>query len=102
MKTVAVEKSSLDACVAAAQRHRVVLTRQGRPVALMVGLSEMDQEQLDLGSSDRFWKLITARRQEKTISRAALEKAVAARTRPRARSERRRTNGSPSAKRTIR
>jgi hypothetical protein len=81
MKTVAVEKASLDACVTAAQRQRVVLTREGKPVALMVGLSEMDQEQLELGSSDRFWKLITARRKEKTISRAALEKAIEGRAR---------------------
>jgi antitoxin (DNA-binding transcriptional repressor) of toxin-antitoxin stability system len=102
MKTVAVEKSSLDACVTAAQRQRVVLTRQGRPVALMVGLSDMDEEQLELGSSDTFWKLITARRKEKTISRAALEKALEARTPPRPRSERRRRNGSPSDKRTVR
>jgi hypothetical protein len=76
MKTVAVEESSLNACVTAAQRQRVVLTRQGRPVALMVGLSEMDEEQLELGSSDKFWKLITARRKEKTISRVELENAI--------------------------
>jgi antitoxin (DNA-binding transcriptional repressor) of toxin-antitoxin stability system len=96
MKTVAVEKSSLDACVTAAQRQRVVLTRQGRPVALMVGLSQMDEEQLELGSSDKFWKLITARRKEKTISRAELEKAIDVRVRERSRGNRRRTNGSPS------
>ncbi len=40
----------------------------------------MDAEQLELGSSDKFWRLITARRKEKTISRAALESAVEART----------------------
>ena len=85
MKKVAVEKTSLDACVSAAQRQRVVLTRDGRPVALMVGLAEMDEEQLELGSSDTFWKLITARRKEKTMSRAALEKAIEARARREAR-----------------
>jgi hypothetical protein len=88
MKTVPVEKASLKACVTAAQRQRVVLTRQGRPVALMVGLAGMDEEQLELGSSDKFWKLITARRKEKTISRAALEKAIEARNRSRAHSKR--------------
>jgi len=33
----------------------------------------MDKEQLQLGSSDKFWKLITQRRTQRTISRTALE-----------------------------
>lgn len=31
---------------------------------------------LSLGSSDKFWELITQRRQEKTMNRAALEKMI--------------------------
>jgi len=60
MKRVAVENSSLDACITAAQRQRVLLTRRGRPVA-KDGLSHMDEEELELRSSDKFWKLISAR-----------------------------------------
>ncbi len=33
----------------------------------------MDREQLELGSSDKFWKLIAKRRGQKTMSRAKLE-----------------------------
>ncbi len=38
MKTVGLEETSLDACVAEAQYDRVVVTRNGTPVALVVGL----------------------------------------------------------------
>jgi len=34
----------------------------------------MDKEQIELGSSPEFWKLIETRRKEKTISRAQLER----------------------------
>jgi len=36
----------------------------------------MDKEQLQLGSSDKFWKLITTRRSQRTMSRTALEQRV--------------------------
>lgn len=37
----------------------------------------MDEEQLQLGSSRKFWKLVEGWRKEKTISRAELEKKLA-------------------------
>jgi hypothetical protein len=43
----------------------------------------MDAEQIELGTADKFWKLITARRKEKTMGRAELEQAVEARNRRR-------------------
>ena len=67
---------SLDRCVIEAQRDRVVILRDGRPVALMIGVEGLDEEQLELGSSDRFWTLIGERRREKTLSRAELEQRV--------------------------
>jgi hypothetical protein len=36
----------------------------------------MDPEQLELGTSDKFWKLIAARRKQKGISRGKLEKKL--------------------------
>ena len=50
--------------------------RKGRPVALIVGVEGMDAEQLELGSSDKFWKLIARRRKQKGIRRAKLEKKL--------------------------
>ena len=62
--------------VSQAQQERVVIVREGRPVALIVGVEGMDPEQLELGSSATFWKLIQARRKQKGISRAKLEKKL--------------------------
>ena len=76
MKVVGLEQASLDTCVNDAQRERVVITRNGKPVALIIGVEGMDKEQLELGSSDKFWRLIAERRTQKTLSRAELEQYV--------------------------
>lgn len=81
MKRIGLEQATLDGCVAVAQRERVVITRQGKPVALIIGVAGLDDEQLELGSSDKFWKLITARRAERTMSRAELEQEIDNKTR---------------------
>jgi antitoxin (DNA-binding transcriptional repressor) of toxin-antitoxin stability system len=61
MKQVGVEQSDLKSCVGAAQRERLLITRNGKPVALLVGVEGIDAEQLQFGSSERFWKLIARR-----------------------------------------
>ena len=76
MKAVALEKSNLGTCIDEAQRDRVVVLRNRKPVALIVGVEGLDREQLELGSSDRFWRLIEERRREKTITRAELERRL--------------------------
>ncbi len=76
MKVVSLEQAVLDSCIEDAQRERVVLTRNGKPVALLVGIEGMDEEQLQRASSDRFWTLIAERRAQKTISRTELERKV--------------------------
>lgn len=76
MKTVTVEKSDLRMCIEQAQHGRVVVTRDRKPVALIVGVEGLDREQLELGSSDKFWRLIEERRSQKTITRAALERRL--------------------------
>lgn len=76
MKMVSLEKATLDACIEDAQDERVVITRNGKPVALIVGVEGMDKEQLELGSSDKFWRLVTERRTQKTLGRAELERKI--------------------------
>ncbi len=83
MKTVVLEKSDLGACVEKAQRERIVVLRNRKPVALIVGVEGFDREQLELGSSDHFWRLIESRRKEKTISRDEIERRVKRRLRSR-------------------
>ncbi len=76
MKTISLEQTTLDTCIEQAQQDRVVVTRDGRPVALIVGIEGMDEEQIELGSSSAFWTLIQARREQKTINREELERRL--------------------------
>lgn len=77
MKVIGLDKVDIDECVKDAQHERVVLTRRGKPVALLVGVAGMDLEQIALGHSDEFWQLIRERRGQKTMSRAELDKQLA-------------------------
>jgi hypothetical protein len=76
MKTVDIQTTNLDACVVDAQSDRIVITRGGNPVALVVGVEGLDAEQAQLGASDDFWRLIADRRKEPTIDRSVLEKKL--------------------------
>jgi len=70
------KQATLDTCVNNAQRDRIIITRNGKPVALIIGVEGMDEEQLQLGSSNKFWKLIAERRAQKTVSRTRLEQYI--------------------------
>ena len=76
MRQMNVDKADLASCVSQAQHGRVVLTRKGKPVAIVVGVEGLDREQIELGASDKFWKLIVKRRKQKTLNRAALERKI--------------------------
>lgn len=76
MKVIGMEKTTLEGCVNDAQRDRVIVTRDGKSVALVIGVEGMDEEQLQLGGSDKFWTFIEQRRKERMISRTELEQDV--------------------------
>jgi antitoxin (DNA-binding transcriptional repressor) of toxin-antitoxin stability system len=76
MKQIVLEKTDLESCISQAQQERVVIVRNGKPIALIVGIEGMDQEQLALGSDETFWELITRRRKQKGVSRGKLEKKL--------------------------
>jgi len=76
MKTVDISHATLDVCVDSAQTERLVVTRDGNPIAVIVGVQGLDTDQIQLGTDDTFWKLIRQRRQEKTISRDVLERSL--------------------------
>ena len=76
MITIGLEQATLDKCLDEAQHERVVITRNGKPIALIVNIEGLDEEQLELGSSNTFWELITERRSQPTISRAQLEQTI--------------------------
>lgn len=77
MKVVSAQNLELEACLRTAQAEAVVITKKGKPVALLCGVEGMDLEQLELSQSAKFWKLIRERRKEKTTSRADLERKLA-------------------------
>jgi len=70
MKTVTARElqKKIKQCVDAAQEDRVVVTRHGKPAAVLVGVEGSDWEDLVLQSSPAFWKLIEERRKQPTIS----------------------------------
>ena len=76
MRQIRVETADLESCLSRAQQERLIITRKGRPAALLVGVEGMEPEQVELGSSDKFWKLIAKRRRQKTISRGKLEQKL--------------------------
>ena len=57
-------KARLSEFVDAAQRDRILITRRGQPVALVIGVEGQDIEQVMLGSDPAFWKLIEERRRQ--------------------------------------
>lgn len=76
MKTINLEQASLDTCVDDAQHERIIIIRDGKPIALIVGVAGMDEEQLRLGSNDKFWRLVAERRTQKVVSRMELEQNI--------------------------
>lgn len=57
-------KKSLDT----AQKHKLVITRKGKPAAILIGVEGDDWETVVLKTSAPFWKLVENRRKQKTVS----------------------------------
>lgn len=66
MKVVAVReaKASLSECIEEAQRDRVLITRHGRPAALVIGVEGETLEDLLTMANPRFWEMIEDRRRK--------------------------------------
>jgi antitoxin (DNA-binding transcriptional repressor) of toxin-antitoxin stability system len=76
MKVISLDGANLETCVHDAQQGRVVLTRKGKPVALVVGVAGLDLEQIELGHSDELWAMLRQRRNQKTMTRKELEERL--------------------------
>jgi hypothetical protein len=77
MKVVGIKDAKLETCIRDAQRQRVIITRKGKPIAMVVSVNGMDLEQLELAYSDKFWKLVRKWRKQKVITREELERRLA-------------------------
>ena len=78
MKTISVRdlQKKIRESVDEAQKDRVVVTRIGKPAALLIGVEGQDWEIVVLQTSAPFWKLIEKRRKEKTIPLREMRKRV--------------------------
>lgn len=68
-------------CVDLSQKERVVVTRHGKPAAVLVGVEGKDWEDLVLQSSPSFWQFIETRRRQPTISLTELKSRLKRRSR---------------------
>jgi prevent-host-death family protein len=55
-------KVNLDEILTRAQSERVVISRRGKPCAVLVGIETYDAEDLLLATSEDFWQMIRRRR----------------------------------------
>jgi prevent-host-death family protein len=72
-------KNALSAYVDQAQHDRVLVTRHGRPAAIIIGVEGEDFEDLMTRSDPDFWRMIEARRKAaKTISSEEMRRRLGA------------------------
>ena len=67
MKSIGLKeaKAHLSQFVDKAQHERILITRHGRPAALVIGVEGHDIEQIVLGSDAEFWTMIEERRKQR-------------------------------------
>lgn len=56
-------KTNLSAFVDKSQHERILITRRGKPAAVVIGVEGQDLEQVLLAGDAEFWKMIQQRRQ---------------------------------------
>jgi prevent-host-death family protein len=59
--------------VRSAQQEEILITQNGKPIALLLGLENIDPEQWHLQLSQEFWQMIRDRRQRATIPLSLVE-----------------------------
>ena len=55
-------QQNLDSILTRAQSERIVISRRGKPCAVLVGIEAYDAEDMALASSEDFWRMIRLRR----------------------------------------
>jgi prevent-host-death family protein len=80
VKTIPTEKrqSDLDAVLRSVQNERILISRDGKPCAVLVGVEDYDAEDVRLATSPDFWLMIQQRRsQGRSIPLAEVESRLA-------------------------
>lgn len=55
-------KQSLSGCIETAQKDRVLITRHGKPAAVVIGVAGQEMDDVILQMDPRFWEMIEERR----------------------------------------
>lgn len=78
MKTISMRdlQKKIKESVDAAQSDRLVITRHGKPAAILVGVEGVDWETVVLETKTTFWRLIEKRRRQPTVSLADMRKKL--------------------------
>jgi prevent-host-death family protein len=81
MKTISVRElqRGIRKTVTMSQDDQVVVTRNGKPAAVMVGVEGQDWETVVLETSKPFWDMIRKRRGQPTITMKEMRRRLAAR-----------------------
>lgn len=74
MKTLEVNDVTKESFLVASEEDQVIVTRNGNPIGVYFGIHGLDQEQIELGLSDKFWKLMEDRGKEPRVSLEEVEK----------------------------
>ena len=80
MKTISVRdlQTRIRSVMDTAQHDQVVITRNGQPIAVVVGIEGADWETVAVETSRSFWKEIAQRRNQETISVAEIRSRLGA------------------------
>ena len=70
MKIVTIEELQRDVggLIGDSQSEKVLVTQDGRPVALLIGVEELSDDDREVEESEEFWSMIEQRRIEPTRS----------------------------------
>lgn len=69
--------------MAHAQRERVLITKHGKPAALVIGVEGQALEDVLLAQDPEFWKLVEERRKQPTLSLADVRAKLGVAPKPR-------------------
>jgi prevent-host-death family protein len=69
-------EQDVPALLEAAQRERILVTQNGKPWAVVVGIAYKDEEDFRLEASPEFWRMIQERRRQPTVPLAEVEKEL--------------------------
>ena len=91
MKVVPIKdaKAKLSGYCDDAQHERVLITRHGKPVALVIGVEGQDLEHVMTASNPDFWRLIEERRRQPTLSSEEMRERLSGPKKRRRRSKKR-------------